>query len=180
MKNTTNNVFIATSVDGYIADKNGSIDWLHSVTNPEQDDMGYGEFTSSMDAIIMGRTTYETVLGFGIEWPYKLPVYVLSTTLKSVPPELQDKVFVVNGAIHEVLKQVHANGHKHLYIDGGRTIQSFIKENLIDTFILTRIPVLLGSGTPLFANFEGPLNLNLIKSRTFLNQVVQLHYEKSN
>jgi dihydrofolate reductase len=172
----TNNVYIATSADGFIADKNGGIDWLNTVPNPTNDDMGFTNFTSRMDALVMGRTTYETVLGFGIDWPYTLPVYVLSTTLKEVPKELADKVFIVNGSLQEVLDGIHANGHRHLYIDGGRTIQSFLAEGRIDSLIISQIPVLLGAGTPLFKGFEGPVNLELVSQKVLLNAITQTHY----
>jgi dihydrofolate reductase len=73
-----NRVFIATSLDGYIADENGGIDWLHSIENPNNDDMGYAEFMSEIDALIMGRKTYETILSFGIEWPYEKYLILLN------------------------------------------------------------------------------------------------------
>lgn len=75
-----NSVFIATSLDGYIADENGSLDWLQSIPNPNNETMGYEDFIQRMDALVMGRKTFETVLGFGIDWPYSIPVFVLSTT----------------------------------------------------------------------------------------------------
>jgi dihydrofolate reductase len=83
-----NLVFIAKSLDGYIADKDGGIDWLHSIPNPDQIDMGYNKFIDRIDAIVMGRKTYETVCGFDIPWPYTKPVFVVSNTLKEVPEKL--------------------------------------------------------------------------------------------
>lgn len=76
-----NSVFIATSLDGFIADKNGRIDWLHSIPNPENDDMGYVKFEEKIDALVIGRGTFETVLGFDVDWPYHKPVFVLSNKL---------------------------------------------------------------------------------------------------
>ncbi len=73
-----NRLFIATSIDGYIADKDGGLDWLNSIPNPDNIDMGYGEFTSQIDALVMGRITFETVCGFDIDWPYQKPVFVLT------------------------------------------------------------------------------------------------------
>ena len=93
--NKKNSVFIATSLDGYIADKNGGIDWLHSIPNPENDDMGYVEFNNEIDALVMGRTTFETVLGFDVEWPYDKPVFVLSNKLKEIPESHKGKAFLV-------------------------------------------------------------------------------------
>ena len=81
----TNIVYIATSLDGYIADKEGGLDWLNCVPNPHQDDMGFVDFMNSIDALVMGRNTFETVCGFDMPWPYNKPVFVLSNTLKSIP-----------------------------------------------------------------------------------------------
>lgn len=174
--NKRNCVFIAKSIDGFISDKNGKIDWLHSIPNPTNNDMGYGDFISNMNAIIMGRNTFETVCSFDIEWPYQIPVFVLSTSLKKVPNHLNDKVFIVDGALHLVLERIHALGHQQLYIDGGTVIQSFLKEDLIDEMILTTIPILLGGGTPLFSHLNASLNFKCIGTKIFLESVVQNHF----
>ncbi|OSY88301.1 diacylglycerol kinase [Tenacibaculum holothuriorum] len=174
----SNKVFIATSLDGFIADKNGNIDWLHEIPNPENIDMGYQEFTSRIDALVMGRTTYETVLGFDIEWPYQKPVFVLSTTLSKVPENLEGKVFLIKGTLTEVLAQIHKKGYNKLYIDGGKVIQSFLKEDLIDEIILTRIPVLLGEGSPLFSSQPNKLNFECTKTQIYLDKIVQNHFKR--
>jgi dihydrofolate reductase len=173
-----NRVFIATSIDGYISDENGAIDWLHSIPNPENTDMGYSEFMADIDALVIGRTTFQTVLSFDIDWPYQKPVFVLSTTLKSVPKVLEDRVFIVNGSIKEILDHIHSKGYQNLYIDGGRTIQSFLKEDLVDEMIITVIPILLGGGTSLFGELEHPLNFKCIETKVYLDQVVQNHFER--
>ncbi len=174
-----NKVFIATSLDGYIADKDGGLDWLHAIPNPDQIDMGYGAFTAEIDALVMGRTTFETVLGFGIDWPYQKPVFVLSTTLSSVPQELEGKVYLINGPLKDVLSQIHEKGYYRLYIDGGKVIQSFLQEDLIDEMVITLIPVLLGGGTPLFADLPQALNFECTHSTIFLNKVVQNHFVRA-
>lgn len=97
--NNKNNVFIATSIDGYIADKNGGIDWLHTIPNPNNDDMGFLEFTNAIDALVMGRTTFQTVCGFDIDWPYNKPVFVLSTTLNVIPESHKGKAYLVKGTL---------------------------------------------------------------------------------
>ena len=176
--NKKNAVFIATSLDGFIADRNGGIDWLHSLHNPDNDDMGYVEFTSQIDALIMGRTTYETVLGFDIEWPYNKPVFVLSNTLKEIPDSYKDKVFLIKGTLEEILDQIHKKGFTRLYIDGGTTIRNFLKEDLIDEIILTTIPILLGGGSQLFTELPKELKFELIESKTYLNQITQNHYRR--
>jgi len=171
-----NAVFIATSLDGYIADSNGGIDWLHATPNPDNIDMGYLDFMAQTDALIMGRTTYETVLGFGIDWPYTKPVFVLSTTLQTIPENLKGKVELVNGELKSVLVHIHSKGYKNLYIDGGSTIQSFLREDLIDEMIITKIPILLGGGIPLFGELKQPLNFACTSSQIFLDKIVQNHF----
>jgi dihydrofolate reductase len=174
----SNRVFIATSLDGYIADKNGGLDWLHAVPNPDGLDMGYNDFSSSIDAMVMGRNSFETVLAFDIDWPYSVPVFVLSTTLTAVPDGYEDKVFLVHGGLSDVLKEINAKGLHKLYIDGGVTIQNFLKEDLIDEMTITTIPVLLGGGSPLFGDLATPLNFKLKSSVTFLDTIVQNHYKR--
>ncbi|ADR23418.1 diacylglycerol kinase [Marivirga tractuosa] len=173
-----NSVFIATSLDGYIADKNGRIDWLHSIPNPNKDDMGYVDFTNGIDALVMGRKTFETVLGFDVAWPYNKPVFVLSNTLNEIPKSHKGKVFLVKGTLTEVLKQINEKGFHKLYIDGGTTIRNFLKEDLIDEMKITTIPILLGGGSPLFTDLPKKLKFELIESKTFLNQVTQNHYKR--
>lgn len=173
-----NSAYIAVSLDGFIADKNDGIEWLDSVTIPEGEDMGYVSFTDRIDALIMGRNSYETVLGFDIEWPYNKPVYVLSSSLTEVPEELEDKVFLVNGTLSKVLEQVYAIGHTRLYIDGGKTVQSFLKEDLIDEMIITRFPILLGGGASLFGDLDSPLDFELVNSKVYVDSLVQCSYER--
>lgn len=168
-----NKVFIATSLDGYIADKNGGIDWLNSIPNPDNLDMGYGEFTSKIDALIMGRKTFETVCGFNIDWPYQKPVFVLSNSMTSIPEEYKDKAELVKGTLNEILETIHNKEYDGLYIDGGRTIQSFLKEDLIDEMTITTIPYLLGGGIPLFTELPGRLYFECVATTIYLEKIVQ-------
>ncbi len=176
MEKRENIVFIATSIDGYIADKEGGISYLEMIPNPDQVDMGYGALMERVDALVMGRNTYEKVLSFGIGWPYTKPVYVLSNSLESVPEEFQDKIELVKGTLSVVLNQIHAKGHHSLYIDGGKVIQQFLNEDLIDEIILTTIPILLGGGVPLFAHLPKELAFELKKSDVFLGEITQRIY----
>jgi len=171
-----NKVFIATSLDGYIADKNGKIDWLHSTPNPDNIDMGYNEFTSQIDALVMGRNTFETICGFDIGWPYQKPVFVLSNSLTNIPKKYKDKVILAKGPLKEIIKQINEKGFHNLYIDGGKTIQSFLKEDLIDEITITIIPFLLGSGTPLFNDLPKRLDFECIDSKIYLKKVVQNYF----
>lgn len=170
---TKHSVFIATSLDGFIADKKGGLDWLHSVPNPDGIDMGYSDFTSKIDALVMGRNTFETVCGFGIDWPYKQHVYVWSTTLEYIPENLQNQVSLVKGNLNQMLEQIHSKGHYKLYIDGGRTIQSFLKEDCIDELIISIIPKLLGGGVPLFSDLPEILDFECTESKMYPNRIVQ-------
>lgn len=172
----SNIVFIATSLDGYIADKEGGLDWLHSVPNPDNHDMGFSAIMERVDALVMGRNTLDVVLGFGGEWPYPKPVFVLSNTMDKVPEGYEDKVFLVKGELKDVLNELNAQGYKDLYIDGGKTVQSFLQQDLIDEMVITTIPVLLGGGAPLFGDLVKPLNFKLHKSETHLGAIVQSHY----
>lgn len=168
-----NKVFIATSLDGYIADKNGGIDWLHSIPNPNNIDMGYKKFFSEIDALVMGRRTFETICGFDIDWPYQKPVFVLTNSLTRVPEPYKGKAEIVNGSLKGILKNIHKKGFSSLYIDGGKTIQSFLREDLIDEMIITILPYLLGGGIPLFTELPKKLNFLCVDTKMYLDQVVQ-------
>ena len=171
-----NQVFIATSLDGLITDKSGGLDWLHSIPNPNNIDMGYGEFISKIDAVVMGRNTFETVCGFDMDWPYQIPIFVLSNTLKGISEKFKDKAQLLKGSLNEILKKIHGNGFHNLYIDGGVTIQGFLKEDLIDEMTITTIPILLGGGIPLFSKLPNSLNFECVESKIYLNKVVQNHF----
>ncbi len=171
-----NIVYIGMSLDGYIADRDGGLDFLEAVPNPEGNDLGYTAFIDRVDALVMGRVTMETVLGFGIDWPYTKPVFVLSSTMTEVPEELIEKVEIVNGDLNEIVSSLQAKGFENLYIDGGRVIQSFLQEDLIDEMILTRLPFLIGGGTSLFGDLTDPLLFSHTKTEVLLDEIVQSHY----
>ncbi len=178
MKEKKNIVFIAQSLDGYIADKNGGLEWLEAIPNPENKDHGYAELMSEVDAMIMGRKTFETVLGFSIEWPYKIPVFVLSNSLKEIPVALEGKIQLLNGSPKEIVAKIHEQNHNCLYIDGGNTIQRFLVAELIDELRITTLPVLLGGGFSLFGSLIEPIDFDHIKTEVFLDQMVQSHYRR--
>ncbi|MGR5209119.1 dihydrofolate reductase family protein [Vibrio rotiferianus] len=171
-----NIVFIATSLDGYIADKQGKLDWLHSVPNPDNIDTGFFPLMERIDGLVMGRNTLDVVLSFDCDWPYSKPVFVLSNTMTEVPQGYEDKVFLVKGELKGVLADLKAKGFNELYIDGGVTIQNFLKEDLIDEMVITRFPILLGGGAPLFGGLEQPLNFKVTKSEVVLDTLVQTTY----
>lgn len=155
-------VFIATSLDGFIARPDGSIDWLLHANNlvPEGEDCGYGAFMQQVDVLVMGRNTFEQVLGFP-EWPYEgRKVVVMSRRGVSVPSALAGKVVVSAESPADLVARLSAEGARRLYIDGGQTIRSFLAEGLIDELTITLIPVLLGEGRPLFGAGAGEVWLS--------------------
>jgi len=141
--------FIACSLDGFIAGKDGSLDWLSRIPNPENDDFGYLAFMKGIDAIVMGRKTFETVLGFD-PWPYAVPVFVLSRSLKALPPAVDGKASLLSGSPADVAEALGGMGFTSLYIDGGATIAEFLGAGLLDEMTITRVSALLGDGIPLF------------------------------
>lgn len=171
-----NKVFIATSLDGHIADAAGGIDWLTDLPIPTNGDGGFSKFIESIDALVIGRKTFEKVLSFGVEWPYSKKVFVWTKNPELIPFSLQDKVEAVSGCVAEILHTIYQKGYSSLYVDGGQTIQSFLREDSIHEIILTKVPVVLGGGIPLFANV--PRKRLFHKStQVFDNGMVQSHYE---
>ncbi len=168
-------VYIATSIDGYIARKNGAIDWLIDLPNPGGSDYGYAEFMERIDGVLMGRKTFETVLGFPL-WPYSKPVFVLSRTLKEVPKDVAGKAEIVKGALTKILGELEGKGIATLYVDGGKTIQNFLKEDLIDEMIISRIPIVLGEGLPLFSAQPLELHFEHVATDVYNNTVVKSSY----
>jgi dihydrofolate reductase len=149
-------VFIATSLDGFIARPDGGLDWLlkaHAAA-PCGEDFGYAAFMAGIDALVMGRRTYQTVLGFD-PWPYgTLPVHVMSRQAGvTVPEVLQPTVRHRSEAPADLLAALGGQGIRHVYLDGGELIQSFLCDDLVDHITVTHIPVLLGQGRRLW----GPL-----------------------
>jgi len=149
-----NYVYIATSLDGYIADIEEKLDWLPTPSEDINLEINYPEFINSIDAIVMGKNTFNIVCSFDVEWPYLKPVFVVSNSIKEVPEKYKGKIQLLNGSVEDILKEVHSKGYKNLYIDGGVNIQNFLKEDLIDEIIITTIPVLLGGGKPLFSKLS--------------------------
>ena len=147
----TCSVYIAASVDGFIARLDGDIDWLHKREYASADKIGlnYGEFIDTVDAVVMGRDSFEKALTFE-NWPYEhTPVVVLSRRKVGIPDHLHRTVKIENGAPTELVSRLASEGKKHLYIDGGVTIQHFLQARLINEITITQIPVLLASGIPI-------------------------------
>jgi dihydrofolate reductase len=178
---TTGHVFIATSLDGFVARKDHQLDWLMK-QDTQGDDQGYSEFSESIDGLVMGRGSYETLLGFDQEWPYAKPVIVLSRSLlqSDVPANLDGKVEVSALEPSELMKRLGEDGWSRAYIDGGKVVQSFIRLGLVEDIVLTTIPILIGDGLRLFGEVEGDIDLELIASKSFNSGLVQSHYRLKN
>lgn len=169
-------IFIATSLDGFIARENGSIDWLEGWGGDMGEDYGYRAFMETVDALVMGRHTYEQVLTFG-EWPYEeKPVVVLTHRPLTVPDHLAGRFEVMSGSPVEVVQELTRRGANQLYIDGGKTIQDFLNAGFIQRIILTRIPVLIGTGIPLFGPITHDIALDHITTRQYPDGLVQSEY----
>ena len=166
-------VFVGTSLDGFIARPNGAFDFLHGSGGNEPH--GYEEFFATVDALVIGRKTFETVLTFET-WPYGgKPVFVLSTRpLAPTPPDAV--VEGMSGPPAEIVATLTAHNFKHVYVDGGVTIQRFLQAGLIDRLIIARVPVLIGTGIPLFGALERDIALRHVATRVYASGLVQSEY----
>jgi dihydrofolate reductase len=169
-------VYVGASLDGYIARTSGDISWLAGFENKEVTD-SYNTFILGMDAIVIGRGTYETVLTFP-HWPYEKKVFLLSTTVRQVPETLIGKLTVLSMKPGELRKYLSDNGFSSIYIDGGKVIQDFLKEDYIDELIITRVPLLLGSGIPLFGYHYKSIAFTHVRTDVYSNGLVKSHYER--
>lgn len=170
-----NHVYIATSLDG-------DIDWLTQQPGADPgDDFGYSEFIKGVDCIVMGRNSFEKVLSFS-EWPYtNTRVLVLSSTLAQIPKGInglvEGSVELYSGALVSLVGKLENEGCKGLYIDGGQTIQGFLRENLITDITITTVPILLGGGISLFGSVESSIDLQHITTKCYNNGFVQTSYK---
>ena len=171
-------VFIATSLDGYIARPDGDVSWLEDIEPLEDgNDAGYGAFFGAIDVLVMGRGSFEKVLTFE-PWPYgDKPVIVLSKSLTEVPEALRGTVRIEALPPQALLEKLSQDGYKHVYLDGGNVIQSFLWEGLVDDMVLTTVPVLLGAGRPLFGHLDKDIKLRLVACQSWPNGMVQSTYE---
>lgn len=171
-------VNMAVSLDGFIAREDGTIDWLDEMNAlaPEGEDCGFGQFMSSVDALVMGRKTYEKVRSFGV-WPYgDTPVVVQSRNDMSLPESTPPTVSHSSESPPELMERLSIEGAKVVYVDGGVTIRRFLEAKCITEVTLTRVPVVIGSGLPLFGDLEHDLKLEHIRTKVFDFGFVQSTY----
>lgn len=179
-------VYIATSLDGFIARPDGSLDWLPG-SDPNAEPAADSEavatdwtvFFESVDCLIQGRKTFEQVLEFGV-WPYEGKRFiVLSERMGSVPEVVEGKVEIKSGDLQALVEQLASEGHQHLYIDGGQTIQSFLRQGLVTDMTIATAPVLIGKGIPLFGPLEEDIALEHVQTKALPGGMVQSTYEVS-
>ena len=167
-------VFVGASVDGYIARLNGALDFLPPDGGEPH---GYNEFIATVDAIVIGRKTFETVLGFP-EWPYgDKRVIVLSSRPLNFSSVRGGVVEQMAGSPAEIVARLAARGFSHLYIDGGVTVQGFLRAGQIQRLIITRVPVLIGEGIPLFGSLLHDIKLRHIQTQHYASGLVKTEYE---
>lgn len=173
----TAHVFIATSLDGFIARPGGDIDWLLQ-RDDQTEDHGYSAFIADKDVVVMGRGSYEKALTFDT-WFYDRPVVVLSERLADspVPEALKGKLRFSNLAPRDVMEELARQGVRRVYVDGGQLVQSFLRDGLVADMVITTVPVLIGSGRPLFGALEQDIDLKLVSSRCFPSGLVQSTYQ---
>ena len=174
-------VYIATSIDGFIARKDGGIDWLEFDSGGDSDgeDYGFAKFFESVDLLLMGRHTFEKLLTFQ-EWVYRdTRMTVLSSTLgpDAVPARLEGKVSIASGKPEEILENLAEQGVQHVYVDGGITVQTFLSAGLINEITISLIPVLIGDGIPLFGPLNSDVRLQHISTKSFPSGLVQTKYK---
>jgi dihydrofolate reductase len=166
-------VFVGTSVDGFIARTNGELDFLPADGGEPH---GYIEFFSSIDSVVIGRKTYETVLRFPV-WPYgEKRVVVLSNRPLDLSALRGAAIEQMSGDPTEIVAELEATGSRHLYVDGGITIQRFLRAGLIQRLIITRVPVLIGEGIPLFGAVPHDISLQHVSTEHYSSGLVKTEY----
>lgn len=169
-------VYIAVTLDGFIARTSGGLDFLDDVNKPpEGEDYGYKAFMDSIDALVMGRNSFEKVVSFGV-WPYEKPVIVMSQTLKRIPEGYEERAELFAGSPQEVVAKLELEGLKRVYLDGGKLVQSFLREDLVTDMIISRVPVLIGQGIPLFGSLANDVKLEHLSTQSFITGLVQSEY----
>jgi len=166
-------VFVGTSLDGFIARPNGAFDFLPAGGGEPH---GYEEFMATVDALVIGRNTYETVLGLDA-WPYGAKPVVVLSTRSLAPAPVEAVVERMSGQPADIVSALAARGIRHIYVDGGRTIQAFLRAGLIQRLVITRVPVLIGSGIALFGATGSDIPLRHIATRPYASGLVKSEYQ---
>lgn len=173
----TNFVYLGCSLDGFIARKDGAVDFLDAVDPaPEDEDYGWHDYISGIDALIMGRNSYDMVLGFG-QWHYgNRKVMVLTTRDIEIPDFIEGEIIPFEGKPEDAIAHMNGLGCENIYVDGGKVVQDFINAELVDELIITIVPIIIGEGIPLFANINVEKRLDLKNVTKYDNGLLSLHY----
>ncbi|WP_299598882.1 dihydrofolate reductase family protein [uncultured Tateyamaria sp.] len=173
---TTGHIMMAMTLDGFVARKDHSLDWLMK-QKTDGEDHGFAEFQRSIDVIVMGSGSFRTVLDFE-QWPYEKRVIVLSKTLdqRDIPSPLAEKVEISSHTPQTLMSSLSARNFKRAYVDGGAVIQSFLKEGLICDMKITIVPILIGEGIRIFGDLLHDIDLTLEGSKQFQSGLVDLTY----
>ncbi len=169
-------VYVGTSLDGFLARPDGDFSWLSRFGDAEAV-AAYNEFMARIDAIVIGRNTFDVVMKFP-DWPYEKPVFVLSSTIDAVPEKTKGRATLLSSPPGEVCDHLDSLGHSNIYIDGGLVIQSFLKEGLVDELIIAKVPVVIGSGIPLFGSVERDILFDHVRTTVASNGLVRSYYTR--
>jgi len=164
-------VFIATSLDGFIAREDGSFDWL----DPFTEDHGYDAFFAGVDALVIGRGTYDTVLAFP-DWPYGDKRLIVCTSRPTTPRHGEE---IWSGPPRALAERLEREGVRSVYLDGGALIRGFLREGLVDEMAIHVVPLILGSGIPLFAKGLPEIPLRFMESKSYPSGLVKLRYQRA-
>jgi dihydrofolate reductase len=172
-------VYLGLSVDGFIARPGGAVDFLDSAeaTDADLGDLGFAEFMATVDSLVMGRNTFDMVIDSGLEWAYgDTPVFVLTSRDLKIPEPLADSVTAISGSPREVLSALSGRGCQSVYVDGGLTVQEFLRAGLVDEVTFTRVPVMIGSGISPVGELDADVVLTHVETTTYPNGMVKTHY----
>ena len=171
-------LYIATSIDGYIARKDGALDWLDNMPNPAGSDFGYTDFYEGVDTVIMGRKTYEEVLGFGVDWPYPDCKSLIATSQKDYEVNTPN-THVINDISQQSIDQIKNESHKNVWlIGGGDLVKHFLELEVLDEMFICVVPTLIGEGIPLFVERSGDRPFELSSSEAFPGGAVMMTYRR--
>lgn len=171
-------LYIASTIDGYIAKPDGNLDWLTGFPNPDQLDYGYQDFLDTIDTVIMGRTTYDEILSFGVDWPYSNCKSYVVTSNKSYNIKTPNTQLLHDIGKNE-LERLQNESKKNIWIvGGGRLISAFINNSAIDEMIISLVPIILGEGIKLFPNRSKETQFEMLKIEPFSNGLTNLHFKK--
>lgn len=176
---TTGHMFMAMSLDGFVARADFGLDWLMK-QKTDGEDHGYDAFIASVDGLVMGSGSFRTMLALDA-WPYEKPVVVLSRTLtsKDIPEALRDKASISDKTPHQLMASLSEQGWRRAYIDGGKIIQSFMREGLISDMTVTIVPILIGEGKRMFGPLTADIDLQLLESKSYPSGLITSRYEVS-